>query len=293
MSARGLTRSRLALTHESFLRYGGFRWLIVAAVLSAGAIGAFWFTYAPGGFQLRHSGGSPLGYTLGTFGALLMLWLTAFGLRKRAMTSGNWSLRAWLSAHVYLGLSLIVIVTLHTGFQFGWNLHTLAYGLMLVVVLSGLAGAILYFVMPERLSEDRHGLTKRQMLEILRGLDARIRDAAQPLTDSDAAIVQLSLRRTILEGTLIQRLTNRYRRCGNTAALAQISPLARDTAGAEKESLERIVGLLASKGETLARLRRYVQIRTYLEVWLYVHVPVTFAMLAAVTAHIVSVFFYW
>jgi hypothetical protein len=30
-----------------------------------------------------------------------------------------------------------------------------------------------------------------------------------------------------------------------------------------------------------------------LEIWLYIHVPFTFALIAALTAHIVSVFFYW
>jgi len=30
-----------------------------------------------------------------------------------------------------------------------------------------------------------------------------------------------------------------------------------------------------------------------LDVWLYVHIPATVALLGALTAHIVSVFFYW
>jgi hypothetical protein len=38
--------------------------------------------------QPRHNGGSWYGYTLGTIGALLILWLTMLGMRKRAMTRG-------------------------------------------------------------------------------------------------------------------------------------------------------------------------------------------------------------
>jgi hypothetical protein len=284
-------RSNLA-QHESFLRYRGFRWLVVAVVLCGAAIAVFWSTYAPG-FHLKHSGGSWLGYTLGTTGALLMLWLTAFGLRKRAITSGNWSLRGWLSAHVYLGLSLTVVVTLHTGFQFSWNLHTVAYALMLVAIASGAVGAFLYWYMPERLSDDRQGQTKKQMLEILRGLDARIFDCAQPLSNEQAQIVRLSLTRTTLEGGLFERLADRYPRCGNARALAAIPALKQNADAAQAETLDRIADLLRTKADTLKRLRRYVQIRAVLESWLYIHVPATFAMLAAVTAHIVSVFFYW
>ena len=43
----------------------------------------------------------------------------------------------------------------------------------------------------------------------------------------------------------------------------------------------------------LSRIRQQMRIRALLEVWLYVHVPLTFALIAALAAHIVSVFFYW
>jgi hypothetical protein len=36
-----------------------------------------------------------------------------------------------------------------------------------------------------------------------------------------------------------------------------------------------------------------MKIKALLEVWLFIHVPVTFALIAALVAHIVSVFFYW
>jgi hypothetical protein len=275
--------------HEGFMRYRRMRWLKIAILLNALAIAAFWWTSTAPGFRLEHSGGTWLGYTLGTIGALLMLWLTAIGIRKRAMTPGHWSLKAWVSAHVYLGLSLIVIVTLHTGFQFGWNVHTLAYVLMLIVIGSGALGALAYVYLPVRLSEARGEMTKKQMIEIIRTLDRRILEAAQPLDRIQAKAVQFSLDQTIMVGSLWRRLTGSYGNCGNRRAMARLKRLLRKGAG--NDALERIQGLLQRKEEVLTTARRYARVRALLEAWLYIHVPMTFALLAALTAHIVSVFF--
>ena len=120
--------------HEGFLSHKRMRWLKVASLLSLVAI----ISYALIDVEPRHNGGSWYGYTLGTIGAGLIVWLSLLGIRKRKMTEGTWSLKAWTSAHVYLGLSLIVIATLHTGFQLGWNVHTLTWALMMLVIASGI-----------------------------------------------------------------------------------------------------------------------------------------------------------
>jgi hypothetical protein len=277
--------------HETFLFHGRFRWLKIALLLSALSLAAFWYTNVSTGFQLEHSGSTVLGYTLGTIGALIIVWLTFIGVRKRAMTSGHWSLKAWLSAHVYLGLSLIIIVTLHSGLHFGFDIHTLAYVLMLAVIGSGMVGAIFYMYLPVRLSKVRGDMTKKQMLEIIRSLDARILNAAQPLDRAQAAVVQLSLDKTILVSGLTRRLTGFYSGCGNRLAMTRLKRMQRKAAKANEEALNRISGLLARKQEILTKARRYARIRAFLEIWLYVHVPMTFALLAALTAHILSVFF--
>ena len=132
-SDAGFHESRRDSDHESFLQHKGMRWLKVALVLSLAAI----LGYAFADVEPRPNGGTWYGYALGTIGALIILWLTWFGYRKRAY-DGPSRVQAFLSAHVYLGLSLIVVATLHTGFHFGWDVHTLTYGLMLLVIVSGL-----------------------------------------------------------------------------------------------------------------------------------------------------------
>src|SRR6476660_9785113 len=111
-AARRATDERRDADHESFLAHKNFRWLKIALVLTVLTAAG----YVMADIQPRPSGGSWYGYTLGTIGALLIVWLTLLGVRKRRMTPGSWSLKGWTSAHVYLGLLLIVVGTFHTGF---------------------------------------------------------------------------------------------------------------------------------------------------------------------------------
>jgi hypothetical protein len=271
--------------HEGFLRYAGFRW----AKISGGLCLLIIVSYALVDVTPRHNGGSWYGYTLGTIGAGLILWLTALGYRKRKMTSTAWSLKAWTSAHVYLGLSLIVIGTWHTGFQLGWNIHTLAWALMMLVILSGLYGVIVYATLPAALSNNRDEMTQMQMLEAIRAFDRQLHSAAQPLTPADTAPVLAALDEDPFAGGIVARLSGRYPNCATAAALRTLSV----SNTSDREAREKVVGLLKQKEAALTRLRRHLKIRALLEIWLYVHVPLTFALIAALSAHIISVFFYW
>ncbi|MBK5263934.1 MAG: hypothetical protein JJE34_01690 [Alphaproteobacteria bacterium] len=275
--------------HDSFLRYRNFRWLKIALTISFIAI----LGYALIDVEPHPNGGSWYGYTLGTIGALLILWLTVLGVRKRAMTPGRWSLKAWTSAHVYLGLSLIVIATLHTGFQFGWNVHTLAYVLMMLVILSGIFGIFVYATLPAALSNNREEMTQVQMLDALRAIDRQLHDAAQPLPHAQAALVQESLDQDPFGGGIVRRLSGRYPACATRAAHHNIRQTTGHNPDTGNDPLERVDALLERKEAMLARLRRHLQLKAMLEVWLYIHVPITFALIAALAAHIISVFFYW
>ena len=290
MAGQGRQKGRVEqFKHEGFLRHANFRWLKIAAVVCLVAIAA----YALIDVHPRPRGGSWYGYLLGTIGALLIVWLTLLGIRKRAITEGRWSLKAWTSAHVYLGLSLIVIATLHTGFSFGWNVHTLAYGLMMLVIVSGLFGVITYGNLPRRMSENRGEITQKQILETIRSLDAQLHDAVQPLDSQESDIVRDSLENTAIGGNLFERLSGIHYTCGNTRAVRNWAQIRRTRFGAEGARLDQVSELLERKQEALGMARRHVRIRATMEIWLYVHVPATFALLAALTAHIVSVFFYW
>lgn len=285
-SPQTVRRDRSA-THSSFLTHAHYRWLKIAATACLIAI----LAYALIDQQPRPNGGSWLGYTLGTIGALLIVWLSLLGIRKRAMTPGRWSLKSWTSAHVYLGLALIIIATLHCGFQFGWNVHTLAYVLMMLVILSGIYGVVVYATLPSALSSGREGLTEDQMLEGLRAVDRQLHDAAQPLAQGDAGPVLAALHEDPLTVTAWRRLSGHYPHCATRAAVdacrAELAMRVDDAA------LVKVEALLVRRLSMLERMRRHMRTKALLEVWLYVHIPLTIALFAALIAHIISVFFYW
>ncbi|KPF79179.1 hypothetical protein IP88_02315 [alpha proteobacterium AAP81b] len=289
--SRAVVRAPRDTAHEGFLTHRRGLWWKVALALSLVVSAA----YALIDQSPRPNGGTALGYGLGTLGALLILWLSLLGLRKRIITRGAYSLKAWTSAHVWLGLSLIVVGTLHSGFQFGWNVHTLAWGLMMIVILTGLYGIIVYARLPEQLSANRQEVTQPQMLEAIRALDAHLDNAAQPLGPDDAALVRLSLEKTDIGGSLRQRLGGSYARDGNARALAAVrGEVERQRlAGKPDQRLAQILFLLERKEAALAQARRHIGLKSRLEIWLYIHVPATFALLAALAAHITSVFLYW
>src|SRR5690606_22490599 len=125
------------------------------------------------------SGSTWLGYSLGTVGALLIGWLAWFGVRKRQYRESSAPAQAWVSAHVYLGLALLVVGTLHAGFQLGWNVHSLAYVLMVVVILSGIYGIVMYAVVPRQITLNRNEMEFRAMVDEI----ARLNQSALSLAD--------------------------------------------------------------------------------------------------------------
>jgi hypothetical protein len=268
--------------HVSFLKHRGFRWLWIALALSGASIAGYLLIDQ----EPRPNGGSWYGYTLGTIGLLLILWLSLLGVRKRRANPGAWSLKAWTSAHVYLGLSLLVVGTLHTGFQIGWNVHTLAYVLMVLVIVTGIYGVVVYATLPASLSANRKEMTRAQMLDALTAIDRQLESAAQPLGREDADLVIGALEQDPFSLGVIGRLTgNFYSACRTHYALAELED--------DDPGMERVYPLLEKRLAQLDQIRGQQRIRALLEIWLFIHIPLTIALIAALTAHVISVFYYW
>jgi hypothetical protein len=276
-------------THESFLVHRQFFYLKAALVLIIASLVPY-LAWQP---EQGHNGGTWLGYTLGTVGALLIVWLMLFGVRKRRYGPGDWSLKAWLSAHVYLGLSLLVVATLHSGFQFGLNIHTLAYVLMVIVILSGVFGVVTYARVPGLMTANRMSQSLQAMVLEALELDRQCTDLVLPLGDDFAEEVRRSREETRIGGSIWRQLSGREPNCPTARALTTVRGLAENAPPAMRERAAALVVALRRKQELLQRARKDIRFKALLDLWLYVHVPLSFALLAALTAHIIAVFYYW
>jgi hypothetical protein len=239
------------------------------------------------------NGGTWVGYTLGTLGAGLIIWLAWFGIRKRRYGVGAIDLQEWLSAHVYLGLSLTVIATLHTGFQIGWNVHTLAYVLMLLVIVSGIWGIFLYIRYPTYLSRNRGGLKLDETMASIADLDRDCMNLGMKLGDEINDLVRHAAELTKVGGSPLRQLSGSEPQCPTQRALTGVSEMVEHLEGKDAASARELVLLLARKNELLRTARRDVQFRAWLNVWLVFHIPLTIGLVAALLAHIIAVFFYW
>lgn len=310
--------------HESFVSYRNFFYLKVALALCALAI----LAYALHEPADPPNGGTWLGYTLGALGAGLVGWLAWFGVRKRRYGGNTTFVSAWLSAHIYLGASLLVITTLHSGFQLGWNVHTLAYVLTWLVVVTGLYGLYTYVAYPTAMTANRGGMTREQMIAEISELDRECLQLADQVSQEAHQVVLRSVEETVLGGTVLEQLFGDPARRSSSQKLSQgledvrrkleariareipdlstvqntemtaigflAGQVMADGAGPERlEKIRRLFDLITRRRALVERVQRDIQYQARLQWWLYGHVPLTVGLLVALTTHIVSVFFYW
>ncbi|MDO9052710.1 MAG: hypothetical protein Q7U37_02070 [Gallionella sp.] len=300
----------------TLLKYRDHRYLKVASALVLLAMAAYSLSGKAGDEDF---GGTLLGYLLGIAATLIVLILMLYGVVRRRIggtmgrrqpakdekaTRGEKPFRAgrlegatlqgWLSAHIYLGVLLLVLATLHTGFHFGWNVHTLSYVLMLLLIASGLYGLYAYLNYPTLITLNMGDDTLDDLLLMIAELDELAAARALALPDEIQALVQKACRETRVGGKFWQQLSGEQRDCPTHYAVQQLPELSAKYGTHEQPKMIReLYALLLRKEKLLQRARTDVMLRARMRCWLLLHAPLGIALLAALTAHIVSVFFYW
>jgi hypothetical protein len=111
----------------------------------------------------------------------------------------------------------------HSGFQVGWNVHTLALVLMLIVIFSGFFGVYAYLRYPTLMTRNRQDATRDAMLEEIAELDQHALHARRCKVDPRASTTPSCCARSSTPELGGRRLEAQLHRRATTpeAALAQ------------------------------------------------------------------------
>ena len=241
---------------------------------------------------IGHYGGSWLGYGLGTISALMVIWMAWYGIRKRRYRSSG-STQNWLSAHIYFGTAMTFMVTLHSGFHFGFNVHTLAYAMLMIVVISGFFGNYTYMMYPRQMTENMGEDSLDGLLLGIAEADKLARQIALLMPDEINNVVAQACRETYIGIGLIEQLRGFQPNCPSAIAVQKLTTLNDNLTTEQRKLYRELYSIMVRRQSLVKRARQDLMYRSRLGFWLYFHVPFTIALLVAMTAHIIAVFFYW
>ena len=101
-----------------------------------------------------------LGYALGIVGAVTMLLLVAYPMRKRLGFMRRWGkVKTWFSTHMVMGILAPLAILFHANFQLGSLNSNVALYVTLTVALSGVIGRFIYTKVHYGLSGGRMSLS--------------------------------------------------------------------------------------------------------------------------------------
>ena len=276
------------MRHSNMFDYKNYRYFKWAVVIILIAFSAYLF-FEP---AVGHYGGSWLGYSLGTLSAAMVFWMAWYGIRKRRYRStGN--TQGWLSAHIYLGTALTVLATLHSGFQFGINIHTLTYGLLLVIVISGFFGNYAYMIYPRLMTENMGEDNLDGLLLRIADSDKMARQIALLMPDDINDTVARACSETSIGVGLLEQLRGFQPDCPSATAVQKLTALGNNLPSEQRKLYRDLYSIMVRRESLVKRARQDLMYRARLGFWLYLHVPFTIALLMAMLAHVVAVFLYW
>jgi hypothetical protein len=285
-------------------------WMAAAAILLLVAI-AVYVPYAINAPQ-GPRGGSPLGLAFGIVGFALMLFAGLLGARKRFPVWRVGRAQTWMRGHLWFGLVALPIIFFHAGFHMRGTLTFMLMILFFVVVGSGIFGVALQVYIPRRMTVE---VPMETIYEQIGHVRAQLREEAEqlataacgsldgsgPLSTAPNAGTTASAMEVGTEvseearGQLREFYLRRLRPFLDAPAHSQ-SPLADgpQSSGIFEELRLRMprefhesLKDLENICEEERQLTHQERLHRWLHVWLLVHVPLSYALLALAAVHAV------
>jgi hypothetical protein len=224
------------------------------------------------------------GWTL--FTCILVMMLLTW--RKKVVILPLGRVRFWLLVHYYVGFLTVAVFIVHTKYQFpGSLLHWLLWGLFVLVSVSGLVGATISKILPPRLEAqgerilfDRIPLFRAQLAE---QAEAVARESVQDGNTRSIAKLYVDSLSGFFAGPRDVVAHLAASKVPQARLLGQLSAIERYLDDAGKVRLQKMRDLVVAKSS----LDFHYANGGLLRLWLFVHIPATYALLAAIVVHVV------
>lgn len=259
------------------------------------------------GWQNRHerylTPEEGLGYQLGIAGAIMMLVLLLYPLRKKLRLLGRLGrVSHWFRMHMLLGILGPVLILFHANFQLGSANSSIALISMLTVATSGLVGRLIY----TRIHMGLYG-KKAHLAEILADTEALKRAIGADLNDfvpierdlqdfeSKLLVPYQGLLVSASSVLLLDVRTLLRRRSILRRARAILRTQAQKNAWNRHEQRNRLRSVEIHLLEYFAAARKAAQFAFFerlFSLWHVLHLPMFFFLISATVIHIVAVHLY-
>ena len=146
-------------------------WLTLAAVVTAVGVEVF-LSANPD----RPFGHTQQGHLVGWVGFGMILLVCGYPLKRWLHPNRVWS-KTWFQIHQVFGVFGPLLILVHSGAHFHALVPVLGLGVMVLVVLSGIAGQALHYLASQTLYEQRHELAHQGLSEDM--IEAQLYDLAR------------------------------------------------------------------------------------------------------------------
>ncbi len=262
-----------------------------------------------GSWEFSHREGysarSEQGYWIGVVGAVMMVLLFAYPLRKRSALFARWGkAKYWFIVHMVLGIVGPTLILVHSAFKIGSVNAGVALFSMLVVAGSGIVGRFIYLRVHTDLGGQRESI---RSLEQAFGAEDSGDGAGTVLRFAPLAQARLlALQKEALQARMgwldharslfvLPLRLRRERHAIQRDAVVALRALAQAQAWDAPTLQRREQRAVRTVSGTLRSVKRVAQLAAYsrlFSLWHVLHVPFVFLMVICAVAHVVAVHAY-
>ena len=233
----------------------------------------------------------PTTYLTGWMLLVTVVFLSLYNARKKLTYPPLFKASSWMQVHIYAGYLAVVIFFLHTNAQVpNGSFEIILYLIFVLIAFSGVFGLYLQRTLPARLAHNDQEVIFERIPQFIK----QFREQAQSLVikavaNEDSSILEQFYYRNMRHFMAAPRnfWTHIFKTSRDQNAMQKkLQSEYRYMNANEIEIAEQLVLIIEQKHD----LDFHYALQKVLKLWLFVHIPLTFSLLALLVVHLILVY---